>query len=198
MIYYPHMRLSAKEMNEYISAGSAVDASDGGLLLRSYEEGGIYFWNKHNDYYLLEGRSEGYEFVFNLGATDYFKEIIIKLLKSDEQTTLHFENYPVGSHIKQIDTTHLNEPKFIFFDDQDQSLIINKFAVYRYLITLNLMNKAVSYKRNGPEFYTIIKDAFPIPVLNFNEVESIIQFPHENLREFAIPILKIKNEMSKN
>ena len=69
-MYYYKMKYSLAQMEEYLQTGKAIDATMGGLILgRSHDEGGIYFWVKENDYYILEGEVEGYEYILNFGAT---------------------------------------------------------------------------------------------------------------------------------
>lgn len=137
-------------MEDYINKGCAIDATYGGLIIgRSHEEGGIYFWVKKENYYVLKGEVEGYEYIMNFGATNYYSKITDRFHQHD----LHkhnFVEYEPPSHIKLLDTRHNFEPKFLLFDFGGFS-IINKYSTKGYLNTIDEMNKAVTFEVIGDQ-----------------------------------------------
>jgi hypothetical protein len=138
------MKRSIDEMNEFIKKKQAIDATYGGLVLgNSHDEGGIYFWVKRGDYYVLEGELEGFEFILNLGANDYFK----KATERFHQPELHkndYTKYIPSKEIKLLDTRKLNYPNYLLFESGGFA-IINKYSTKGYLKTLDKMNKATSF-----------------------------------------------------
>lgn len=175
LMYYYKMRYSLEKMEEYLQNGQALDANMGGLILgRSHDDGGIYFWVKKDDYYSLEGEVEGYEYILNFGATNFFKESS-KRLHQYEDHKGHFEEYCPDSHIKILDTKHETEPKFLLFDDNSFS-IINKYSTKGYLNTIDQMNKAVTYEIVGENLaqYCFNREE-RIEIRFYDELEGYIQ-----------------------
>lgn len=179
-MYYYKMKFSLAQMKEYVNEGRAIDATMGGLILgRSHDEGGIYFWLKKGDYYSLEGEVEGYEYILNFGATDFFKESS-KRFHQYEKHKGSFEEYLPMSHIKILDTRREIEAKFLLFDDNEFS-IINKYSTKGYLETIDNMNKTVTYKiveENLAE--RIFNNTDPIEIKFYDELEGYIQIDQSN------------------
>lgn len=144
-MYYYKMKYSLAQMEEYLNKGRAINANMGGLILgRSHDDGGIYFWVKKGDYYILEGEVEGYEYILNFGATNFFTEST-KRFHQSENHKHNFEEYLPSSNIKTLDTRNDPEPKFLLFDYNSFS-IINKHSTRGYLNSIDQMNKAVTYE----------------------------------------------------
>ncbi len=56
--------------------GTAITDNEGGLVLGpSHDDRGVWFLVRNTDNYLLKGEVEGYEYIFNPGAT-HFTSII--------------------------------------------------------------------------------------------------------------------------
>lgn len=147
-MYYYKMKYSLATMEEYLKNGKAIDATKGGLILgRSHDEGGIYFWIKEDDYYVLEGEVEGYEYIMNFGATKYYSKSCERFHQYENHKH-DFVEYIPSSDITLLDTRHGVEPKFLLFDDNGFS-IINKYSTKGYLNTIDQMNKAVTYEIIG-------------------------------------------------
>jgi len=176
-MYYYGMKYPLTTMDNYKKEGRAIDATLGGLILgRSHDEGGIYFWVIRDDFYVLEGEVEGFEFILNFGATGYYSKSTDRFHKHDRHKT-DFINYDPPSHIKVLDTRHSIEPKFLLFDSGGFS-IINKHSTKGYLNTLDEMNKAVTFEVIGEKlakyvhnsekiievkFYDTVEGYFPRP-----------------------------------
>jgi hypothetical protein len=144
-MYWYKMQYSLAKMSDLVIKGQALDANLGGLVLgKSHSEGGIYFWVKRGNVYVLEGELEGYEYVMNFGATNYFN----KCMDRFHQPELHkhnFKNYKPSKNIKLLNTLKLKEPRFLLFDSGGFS-IINKYSTKGYLQTIDEMNKAVTFE----------------------------------------------------
>ncbi|WP_140508705.1 hypothetical protein [Flavobacterium pectinovorum] len=179
-MYYYKMKLSLEQMEEYVNNGRAIDATMGGLILgRSHDDGGIYFWVKKGNYYSLEGEVEGYEYILNFGATDFFEESS-KRFHQYEKHKGDFEEYFPISHIKILDTRREIEPKFLLFDDNKFS-IINKFSAKGYLETIDKMNKAITYKIIGDNLAErIFHNTDQIEIKFYDELEGFVQINQSN------------------
>lgn len=67
------MKRSIEPLEEMMKNNQAIDATYGGLVMgNSHDDGGMYFWVKSGDFYVLEGELEGFKFILNFGATNYF------------------------------------------------------------------------------------------------------------------------------
>jgi hypothetical protein len=99
---------------------------------------------KRGDFYVLEGELEGFEFILNLGANNYFENVVDRF----HQPKLHkqdYSDYVPDKKIKILDTRKLNYPYYLIFDTGGFA-IINKYSTKGYLNTLDKINKATSYK----------------------------------------------------
>lgn len=174
MSYFYKMRYPLKTMEDYIKKGLAIDATMGGLIIgRSHDEGGIYFWVKENDHYVLDGEVEGFEYILNFGATNYYSKITDRFHQHGEHKH-DFVAYNPPSHIKILDTIHPIEPRFLLFDCGGFS-IINKYSTKGYLDTIDEMNKAVTFEVVGDKLakYVLHYDK-EIEVKFYNIVEGYI------------------------
>lgn len=144
-MYYYGMKYSTATMENYMAEGKAIDATLGGLILgRSHNQGGIYFWVKKEESYVLEGEVEGFEYILNFGATNYYSKSMHWFHKYEEHKH-DFKEYTPPSHIKLLDTRQAIDAKFLLFDIGGFS-IINKYSTKGYLNTIDQMNKAVTFK----------------------------------------------------
>src|ERR1700754_1304975 len=106
------MRFPIKTMSEYKEKGWAIEATNGGLVIgRSHTEGGIYIWVRRKEYYVLEAEMEGYEYILNMGATHYYKEISQTFHQYQEHKKLGFTTYEPPLGIMTLDAQHVMEPK---------------------------------------------------------------------------------------
>lgn len=174
MFYYYKMEFSLDKMNEYIKNGRAIDASLGGLILgNSHDDGGIYFWVKRGDVYVLEGEVEGYEYILNFGATNYYSKSTERFHKYE----LHkhdFTNYEPDRRIKILDTRSLKEPNFLLFDSGGFS-IINKYSTKGYLQTIDAMNKAKTYKEIKKDLAKVVHNSKEdIEIKFYDQIEGYI------------------------
>ena len=145
MEYFYGMRYPLTTMEDYIKKNWAIDATLGGLIIgRTHDEGGIYFWVKKDGFYVLEGEVEGYEYIINFGATNYYSKITDRFHQHDQHKR-DFVDYDPPSHIKLLDTRHNLEPRFLLFDFGGFS-IINKYSTKGYLNSIDEMNKAVTFE----------------------------------------------------
>ncbi len=179
MIHYYKMKRTIEEMNDFISNNQAIDATYGGLVLgKSHDDGGIYFWVKRGEYYVLEGELEGLEFILNLGANDYFKNAIERF----HQPKLHeldYSNYEPDNKIKVLDTRKLNYPNYLLFETGGFA-IINKFSTKGYLNTLNQMNNSTSFDRVGENSAKLVHHIKkPVDIYYYDKYEGTIG--HSNL-----------------
>ena len=146
MIHYYKMERSIEEMDKLIENNQAINATFGGLVMGdSHDDGGIYFWIKKGNSYVLEGELEGFEFILNFGATNYFQ----KATERFHQPDLHkpdFSEYTPDQEIKLIDTRSLKYLKYLIFESGGFS-IINKYSTKGYLKTLDRLNKATSFEK---------------------------------------------------
>lgn len=145
-LYFYDMRLNAADMERYVKSGLAVHARSGGLLVgRSHEEGGILFWIKDGNDYVLKGEVEGYEYILNGGASSYFSEYLGLFNNHVEHAVDTFKIYLPDPIVSIIDTREDEEAKFLLFDHQD-FWIVNKHSTKGFLKTLNEMNRAITLK----------------------------------------------------
>lgn len=168
------MEYSLEKMNEYLKNGLAIDATMGGLILgKSHDNGGIYFWVKRGEVFVLEGEVEGFEFVMNQGATHYFSKTTDRF----HQPELHkheFIDYEPDRNIKLLDTRSLKFPKFLLFNSGGFS-IINKWSTKGYLNTLNEMNKAVTFENIDEKNARLVHNSNkPIEIYYYEKYEGYI------------------------
>lgn len=144
-MYYYGMKYSLETMKSFKDEGRAIDATLGGLVLgRSHSQGGIYFWVKKENFYVLEGEVEGYEYILNFGATNYYSKSTDRFHKYEEHKH-DFKEYEPPTHIKLLDTRQPIDAKFLLFEIGGFS-IINKYSTKGYLNTIDQMNKTVTFK----------------------------------------------------
>lgn len=142
------MKFSIEKVQEYLENGRAIDATMGGLILgRSHDEGGIYFLVKKGDQYVLEGEVEGYEYILNFGATKFYSKSCDRFHQYENHKH-DFVDYSPPSGVTLLDTKSEGEPKFLIFNS-DTFSIINKYSTKGYLITIDQMNKAVTFEIIG-------------------------------------------------
>ncbi|KAF2082084.1 hypothetical protein [Flavobacterium sharifuzzamanii] len=179
-MYYYKMKFLLAQMEEYLNDGRAIDATMGGLILgRPHDEGGIYFFVKKGDYYSLEGEVEGFEYILNFGATDFFEESS-KRFHQYEKHKGDFEEYIPKPDIKILDTRREIEPKFLLFDDNKFS-IINKHSTKGYLQTIDKMNRAITYKIIGENLAErIVNNTDTIEIKFYDESEGFVQISESN------------------
>jgi hypothetical protein len=169
------MEYSLEKMDEYLKNGMAIDATMGGLILGdSHDDGGIYFWVKRGNVYVLEGEVEGFEYIINQGATYCFSNITDRF----HQAELHkhdFVDYEPDLNIKLLDTTSLKKPKFLLFDSGGFS-IVNKWSTKGYLKTIDEMNKAVTFEKIDKKNARLVHNSNePIEIYFYDNYEGYIE-----------------------
>ncbi|TPN87411.1 hypothetical protein [Aquimarina algicola] len=168
------MEYSLEKMDEYLKNGLAIDATMGGLILgKSHSQGGIYFWVKRDNVFVLEGEVEGYEYIMNQGASHCFSESTYRF----HQPELHkhdFIDYEPDLNIKLLDTRDLGDPKFLLFDSGGFS-IINKWSTKGYLKTIDEMNKAVTIEKIDEKNARLVYNSNkPIEIFYYDKYEGYI------------------------
>jgi hypothetical protein len=172
------MFFSLKKMEEYFEKDLTVNGTSGGIILgMSHAEGGIKIWQKtpENDGYRLKGEVEGFEYIFNPGASHCFRNIFSSINKYEEHLQEKWVDYEIPNNISLIDARRKFESKFILLDGGFS--IINKFSTKCYLQTLQKMNDGRSFKFLDQNTISIIyQDSSPIEIYNScsGQLEAII------------------------
>ena len=176
MSHFYGMRFSVKTMLEYKDKGWAIEATKGGLVIgRSHDEGGIYIWVLRDTHYVLEAEVEGYEYILNLGATHYFKDMSHTFHRYYEHKKMGFVPYDPSLNIMTLDTRNSMEPKYLLFDTGGFS-VVNKYSTRGYLQTLDIMNRSVSFESIGNNQARLVHNSTePIEVRFFNESQGYIR-----------------------
>lgn len=171
------MKWSEEIVKKKINSGLAIDATYGGLILgRSHNEGGIYFWIREKNDYVLEGEVEGYEYILNFGATKYYKKISDRFHQHDLHEKFGFDNYQPDESIMLLDCRGKERIHLIF--EVGGFAIINKYSTRGYLHTLDKMNRAVTFKKISDKTATFVHNSNePIEVSFFGKVEGYIPPP---------------------
>lgn len=83
-----------EEVEKMLCDGTAIDGTNGGLVLgRSHDEGGVFILHERAGYYQLDGEMEGFEYIFNPAVAAYASDRFRDINKPDEHMTPTFEPY---------------------------------------------------------------------------------------------------------
>ena len=142
---YLDMEFTVDTMLLFEKLGLAINGTRGGLVMgNSHIEDGIHFFVRYDDKYLLKGNMEGFEFILNCVAAEYWAKITPLFHNFQEYVYDDFKEYVPNEEILLIDTRKLENPKYIFFEYGNFE-IINRGSTKDFLGTLDELNKSIYY-----------------------------------------------------
>lgn len=151
-----------KFIDDLIEKNLAIDGTNGGLLLGpSHDHGGIKVIERYSYGYILVAEYEGFEYMFNPGASDLYDHYYELYNDYEGDKTEFFEEYVPNDKIRVIDTSLKNNKilssKLLILDARGRYILFNKHSSKIHLETLNDANLKSTYQ-------------FLVPLLNYKKV----------------------------